>query len=220
MRMLGLRFDAEGVYFCCFRQPTSTSVILSYSIPPFTTIRGLVECALGLPRNSYFLQNKLKIGIEPLNQPEEITELSRILKFVSRQKERTYQKKFPSTPMFKSFLVNPHYRIYLAGGNELITEIAEKLQNPERPIYLGQSDDMVDICNVIPVEIHEEESSILSSVIENIIENCEVVKVPYRFINKGKHVEMKVVSIPRELPLKLEEEIKCWKFDIGNIFLF
>jgi len=218
--MLGLRFDAEGVYFCCFRQPTTTSVILSYPIPPFTTVRGLIECALGLSRNSYFLQNKLKIGIEPLNQPEKITELSRILKFVPRQKKRTYQKNFPSTPMFKSFLVNPHYRIYLAGKNELITRIAEKLQTPERPIYLGQSDDMVDIHNVISVEIDTEESSTLSSVLEGVIENCEVIKVPYSFVNKGKHVEMKVVSIPKEMPLELGEEIKCWRFDIGNIFLF
>lgn len=220
MMMLGLRFDAEGVYFCCFRQPTSTSVILSYSIPPFTTIRGLVECALGFPRDSYFLQDELKIGIEPLNQPQETTELSRILKFVSRQKERTYQKRFPSTPMFKSFLVNPQYRIYLAGERKLITEIAGKLENPERPIYLGQSDDMVDICNVIPVEIHEEENSILSSAVEGVIENCEVIKVPYRFVDKGEHVEMKVMSVPRELPLELGKEIKCWKFDTGHIFLF
>lgn len=210
----------EGMYFCCFRQPTSTSVILSYSIPPFTTIRGLLECAMGLPRDSYYLQDKTEIGIEPLGHPEKITELSRILKMVTRQTERTYLEKFPSAPMFRTFLVNPQYRIYVAGEEELIKEIEKKLKNPERVCYLGQSDDMVDIFNVSLEEIHKEKSTVISSVIEGVIEGCEVIRLPYKFVNSGKDVEMKVVSVPRKLPVNLEEGIECWRFDTGSVILF
>ncbi|MBU7027647.1 MAG: CRISPR-associated protein Cas5 [Theionarchaea archaeon] len=217
--MLGLRFDVEGIYFCCFRQPTSTSVILSYPIPPFTTIRGLLECAMGLPRDSFYLQDKIKIGIGPLGHPEKITELSRILKLVARQKERTYMDKFPSAPMFKTFLVNPQYRIYVAGEGELIEEIKKKLKDPERVCYLGQSDDMVDVHNVFQTEIQKEKSAVISSVIEGVFEGCEVIRLPYRFVNNGKNVEMKVVSLPKKLPVNLKKETGCWRFDTGNVIL-
>ena len=217
--MLGLRFDVEGIYFCCFRQPTSTSVILSYPIPPFTTIRGLLECAMGLPRDSFYLQDKIKIGIGPLGHPEKITELSRILKLVARQKERTYMDKFPSAPMFKTFLVNPQYRIYVAGEGELIEEIKKKLKDPERVCYLGQSDDMVDVHNVFQTEIQIEKSAVISSVIEGVFEGCEVIRLPYRFVNNGKNVEMKVVSLPKKLPVNLKKETGCWRFDTGNVIL-
>lgn len=217
--MKGLRFNLEGMYFCCFRQPTSTSVILSYPIPPFTTIRGLLECALGLPRDSYFLQDKLKIGIEPVKKPEKVTEMCRILKLVTRQTERTFMRRFPSAPMFRTFLVNPKYRIYVVGEDELIEEIAKKLKDPERVCYLGQSDDMVDISDVVVIEVQKERSAVISSVVEGVHENCEVVKVPYRFVNTGEDVEMRVVSVPRDLPVSLSEAVECWRFDTGCIFL-
>lgn len=217
--MKGLRFDMEGMYFCCFRQPTSTSVILTYPVPPFTTIRGLLECAMGLSRDSYFLQDKIVIGIEPLRRSERVTEMSKILKLVTRQKERTFMERFPSAPMFKTFLVNPKYRIYLAGESELIEEIARKLKNPERVCYLGQSDDMVDIGNVKVTEVHQEKSALISSVVEGVHENCEIVKVPYQFVNNGEDVEMRVISVPRKLPAELKEAVECWRFDTGCVFL-
>ena len=218
--MLGLRFDVEGIYFCCFRQPTSTSVILSYPIPPFTTIRGLLECAMGLSRDSYYLQDKIRIGIQPLGEPEKVNELSKILKLVTRQKERTYMDKFPSAPVFRMFLVNPHYRIYVIGEGDILEEITERLRNPERTCYLGQSDDMVDISDISLKEIQKEKSAAISSVVEGVFENCEVIRLPYRFVNNGKDVEMKVVSVPRKFPVNLGKQVECWRFDTGNAVLF
>lgn len=220
MQMLGLRFDIEGVYFCCFRQPTSTSVIITYPIPPFTTIRGLLECALGFSRDSYYLQDRLKVGIALLETPQRVTELSRILKLVTRQEERTYLSRFPSGPMFRTFLVHPCYRIYLAGEDKLIREVEEKLLNPERPCFLGQSDDMVDVYNIFPGEIHEGRSAAISSVVEGVHEGCEVIQVPYKFVNDGKEVEMKVISVPKKVPLSLREDVDCWTFDTGCVCLF
>ncbi|MBU7039073.1 MAG: CRISPR-associated protein Cas5 [Theionarchaea archaeon] len=217
--MKGLRFDMEGMYFCCFRQPTSTSVMLTYPVPPFTTIRGLLECAMGLSRDSYFLQDKVMIGIEPVGRVERVTEMCKILKLVTRQTERTFVERFPSAPMFKTFLVNPKYRIYLVGENELMEEIARKLKDPERVCYLGQSDDMVDISHIEVTDVHQEKSALVSSVVEGVHEDCEVVKVPYRFVNDGEDVEMRVISVPRKLPAELEEPVECWRFDTDSISL-
>ncbi len=68
--------------------------------------------------------------------------------------------------MFRTFLVNPEYRIYLAGEDELIKKIAEKLENPFRPLYLGQSDDFVDVKNVKILEVEKTKSKEIYSVVE------------------------------------------------------
>lgn len=211
--MLGLVFDVEGIYFSYFRQPTTTSLILSFPIPPFTTIRGFLENALGYKRDSFALQNEnLLIGIRPIGKIQKVTELAKILKMISRESKPCFKRTFPSAPMFRTFLVNPEYRIYLAGEDKLIKKIAEKLENPSRPLYLGQSDDFVDVKNVKILEVEKTKSKEIHSVVEGVRENCEIIKVPYRFINKGKDVEMKIISVPKEFPLKLKEEVECFKF--------
>ncbi|RLC75080.1 MAG: CRISPR-associated protein Cas5, partial [Chloroflexi bacterium] len=45
--MLGLKFKIDCLYFNTFRKPISTSLILTYFIPPYTTIRGMISNALG-----------------------------------------------------------------------------------------------------------------------------------------------------------------------------
>lgn len=154
-----------------------------------------------------------------MEKPEKVTEMSKILKLVTRQTERTFMRRFPSAPMFRTFLVNPRYRIYLVGEDALIEEIAQKLKNPERVCYLGQSDDMVDISDVVVMEVQKERSATVSSVVEGVHESCEVVKVPYKFVNNGEDVEMKVISVPRRVPVELMEAVECWRFDTGCIFL-
>ena len=43
--MLGFKFRLEGLYFATFRKPASTSLIMSYSIPPYTTYQRIdIEC--------------------------------------------------------------------------------------------------------------------------------------------------------------------------------
>ncbi len=211
IEMLGLVFYLEGIYFCCFRQPTTTSLILSFPVPPFTTIRGFLENAIGYEKDSFALQEKdLLIGIRPLSEIEKTTELTKLLKL--KENEPCFKRTFPSSPMFKTFLVNPKYKVYLVGDNKLIKEIAEKLKDPSRPLYLGQSDDFVDVKNIETMEVEKTKSLKIYSVIEGFHENCEIVKLPYKFINNGKDVEMKIISIPKKFPLKLKEEVECFKF--------
>ncbi|MFQ6119027.1 MAG: CRISPR-associated protein Cas5, partial [Methanosarcinales archaeon] len=81
-KMKGIFFDIEVLYFTCFRKTTSTSVLLSYPIPPFTTIRGFIANCLGLRRDDFYLQNKLKIGIRAISNKEKNRELCKIVKLV------------------------------------------------------------------------------------------------------------------------------------------
>ncbi|RLG55439.1 MAG: hypothetical protein DRN95_07835 [Candidatus Hydrothermarchaeota archaeon] len=226
--MEGLTFEIEGINFTCFRRAASTSVILTYPIPPFTTIRGLIASCLGLPRfpdyDAQLVLQNLKIGIQPLNLREieknKTVEICRLLKMIEREAAvRPKLYSFPSAPLFKEFLVNPKYKIYLCGGG-LIRKIYEKLQDPERPLYIGQSDDMVDTLRLNLLETKETYSNQIHSVLKGIYERCEVVKIPYKFSEDGKNLEEITVSIPQSFPIFLDKEIKCYQFDSEYVCVY
>jgi len=202
MSMFGLKFRVDCPYFVTFREPTSTSLILSYVIPPYTTIRGMISNALGLPRDDLRVQDWFKIGIKPLGF-EKCREMAKILKLKGTGKK--YERTFPSSPMFREFLVEPSYEIFLVGDEERIKEVHSALLNPKRPLYLGGSDDLVDIEVFEPVEVEEVEAKEVWSVVEGVYEGCIVEKVPYKFVKVGRgfSVEYKTVSIPLHLPIRV-----------------
>lgn len=205
--MFGFKFRIETLYFTTFRKATSTSLISSYSIPPFTTIRGLISNALGLKRDDLRIQNWIKIGIKPLNNINRSTEIVKVLKLKGTGKK--YQKTFPSSPIFKEFLVNPIYDIYIAGEQEKIDAIYNSLKNPKRPLYIGGSDELVDITIFEPTTINKITSNKISCVMEGINENCVIEKIPYKFILNGKtfSLEYKTVSIPKEEKISAETDV-------------
>ncbi|HDN73462.1 MAG TPA: CRISPR-associated protein Cas5 [Archaeoglobus sp.] len=199
--MLGLKFRVDCPYFTTFREPTSTSLILTYLIPPYTTIRGMISNALGLPRDDLRVQEWFKIGIRSLNF-EKCREMAKILKLKGTGKN--YQRTFPSSPMFREFLVEPSYEIFLVGDNERIKEVYSALLDPKRPLYLGGSDDLVDIEVFEPIEVREVEVNEVRSVVEGVYEGCVVQKVPYKFVRVRRtfSIEYKIVSIPVNTPIK------------------
>jgi len=220
--MKGLIFEVESPYFCCFRKPASTSVILTYPMPPFTTIRGFLANCLGLgqfPKHMEYLslQDGLKIGVQRLEVKGVSRELCKILKL--KKTEKRFMRVFPSSPMFKEFLVDPKYKIYIVGGDN-IEELFKKLRDPERPLYLGQSDDVVDVKNVKTMDVEKVTSREIHSVVKGIYENCEVLKMPYKFSEDGKSLEEMTISVPRDIPLVLGEGVECYKFDREYIAVY
>ena len=215
--MMGLKFRIEIPYFTTFRKPTNTSLIGSYSIPPFTTIRGLISNALGLKRDDLRVQDWIKIGIKPLNPINVSTEMAKILKLKGNGKK--YQKTFPSSPMFKEFLVKPFYDIYIAGEPEKIQEIYFALKNPQRPLYIGASDELVDLTVYEPIEIQSKVSNTVISVVEGIHEECIIEKIPYKFIKDGKnfYLDYKLVSIPKTN--KISENFEIFDYEVDKVSL-
>lgn len=217
--MKGLIFEIEAPYFFCFRKPATTSVILTYQIPPFTTIRGFLANCLGLGQFPKYveylsLQEGIKIGIQKLVVRGFSRELSKILKL--KKTEEGFKRVFPSSPMFKDFLIGPRYRIYIIGEDN-IENLFERLKDPERPLYLGQSDDMVDVTNVRMMDIEKIKSKVIHSIVEGVHESCEIVKLPYKFSIDGKSLKELTISIPNKYPLVLDKEIECYRFNEENI---
>lgn len=222
--MKGLSFEVEGLYFVCFRKPTTTSTILTYPLPPFTTIRGFLANALGWDQDSYYRELRgdsrnllydLRIGIEVVSHGESNSELAKILKLIPRT--TGYQRSFPSAPMHREFLVQPRYRIYLASENSVIEEIAAALADPERPLYLGQSDDMLDYTPPHVIDVEETKSAELDSIAEGVHEGCDVFRLPFCFVQDykkdGWDLVYLLVSVHKNGRLKSKESIQCMRFE-------
>lgn len=213
----GLTFKLDGLYFNTFRKPTSTSTILTYSVPPFTTIRGLLSNAFGLQRDDFSLQDSFRIGIKFVTTRGTSRELAKILKLKGTGKH--YQRSFPSAPIFKEFLVRPSYEIFIVGDQEIIAGLSGALSDPKRPLYLGGSDELVEVGYSEPLAIEESTASEIHSVVEGVHPNSIVEKLPYKFTKRGRDysLEYLTVSIPQNNVIDLPEPAKCFVFEDVNV---
>lgn len=224
---LGISFVLDVPYFACFRKPVSTNLLQTYKIVPFTTVRGVIANALGYTRENLSLQDKLKIGIQPIVVGTATTEMCKILKLTTGKNEfknvnnRTMLGDFPSSPMFKDFLIHPRYQIYATSEeSKLITEITEALLSPARLLYLGQSDDMVVIDDIRKCTIQTGSSDTFWSLIEGIHPGCSLVKLPYKFESGRELVYSPLLSAAEFYPLKIKEERICVFFGDLAVELF
>lgn len=197
--MKGIIIKCEVLYFSTFRKPSTNSLILTFTVPPFTTVRGMIANALGLQQHDHSLQDEIKLGIRVIRPGYKNVEMAKILKL----KESTMppSRIYPSSPMFKEYLVNPEYEFYIGGEDDKLREIHSALANLKRPLYLGQSDDLIDIEVSNLIDIEEIETQEIHSVAEGIHANCTIEKLPYSFSKNGKKysVEYKLVSIPTDV---------------------
>ena len=217
--MYGIKIRTESPYFASFRKPAATSTLLTFSVPPFTTIRGLISNAMGLPRDDFSLQERqIKMGIKPITTMKRNKEMAKILKLKGKEEP---VRVFSSSPMHREFLVEPAYYIYIGGELDIIKKIEESLKNPLRPLYIGTSDDLVDVYIEKSLKVKEIEATNVDSLLDGIFEGCTIEKIPYKFNKKGQKysVEYKTISIPKKFPYKSREPILVYDFDGENVVL-
>jgi len=223
--LYGFVADAEMPYFACFRKPTSTSLMLTYPVPPFTTIVGMIANALGVSRPVYFegiakLQELLWLNLRPITPSQRPSrELAKILKLVGEEREQRQPTSFPSSPMHKYFLIRPAFRFFVASEDkEAISEIAAALRQPKRPLYLGQSDDMVVVEVVWRGEVLPTQSNqawaILIGARKNNKQSVELLRLPLAFASERQLLYSPLLSLPTKFPFQLPSPETMWRF--GN----
>lgn len=223
-----LRFNIETPYLANFRNPFSTITILSYSFPPYTTIRGLLANALGLERDDYALQEKHEIGLKLLNMPERTQDIVLMKKLKSNltPKERKLLKKLEesdesisslnedelnilnglrhvrstSAPFVKEFITQIECTIYILGDIRELINLKYALETPSRPLYIGASDDFVIIENIDIVDAIEAKSNSIDSIvrINSNIQPTDKKRVVGRIPYKFKEINAKRKDYTRE----------------------
>lgn len=163
---------------CAFTNASGMNDLPSYPVPPLPTIRGMIYSAWCRPsllnqgqggqrtmeketveseaefRNEF--AESTSIGIRIVDEPTSKRDL-RTRQKVAEDKDHPH-KHYKQNPTIEETLIAPTYRIYVTGTDEHCIAVADALRNPERPLYLGRSDDLVDVRDVTETQLYRHES--------------------------------------------------------------
>ncbi|MFZ5942942.1 MAG: CRISPR-associated protein Cas5 [Bacillota bacterium] len=181
-----LKATLEVPYWCSFRVPTAVNVHPTYPVPPLTTIYGLLAAAMGWGADNYSYLEKMKIGLILVEKGERIEGYNKIIKWDRRDREMR-------TLVMRHKLIKPIFELLVKGEEALLRDMAKALGNPHFPLYLGESDDLIEVkdVGVFPlVELETEEiDSILPQDSGRPVSQVELVFLPTGFLweEKGKN---------------------------------
>lgn len=135
---------------------------------------------------------------------------------LSLQENYELQKVFLRTQIRRQRIIQPEYTVYISSSDEdgeySLSAISNALRYPARQLYLGESDDLVDVriegSGIVNVEAESSNSSEISSVLPGprIYQNCLITKIPVRLRNDTRAGRMTNCSIPQG---DLREEVPC-----------
>ena len=162
--MKGVVFDIEG-RFAHFRKFYTNSSSLSYSLPPRTTVEGLIASFLGFERNSYYEKmssEKLHIAVKKNLPTRNITQTLNYIKATSVSKlnapdEHTQIPFEVITGCDDEYKVS--YRIYAASGEDYMDELQDRLLKNKfvyppslGTVFFQGNIENVSLCEILPEE--------------------------------------------------------------------
>lgn len=125
-----------------------------------------------------------------------------------------------STQINRQRLITPSFSIIITSdvkeGEFSLKNIKKCLTNPKRPLYLGESDDIVNILNISLIDINKSSSSEISSVLPDLYSNSELIKIPCNLKYDKEKEFLKLCSIPNG---KLDKSVDCFSYN-GENFVF
>lgn len=162
--MKGVVFDIEGS-FAHFRKFYTNSSSLSYSLPPRTTVEGLIASFLGYERDSYYEKmslEKLHIAVKKNLPTRSITQTLNYIKATSASKlnapdEHTQIPFEVITGCDNEYKVS--YRIYAASEEDYMDELQDRLVKNKLvyppslgTVFFQGSVENVCLCEMLPEE--------------------------------------------------------------------
>ncbi len=147
----------EVPYWCSFKVPFAVNVQFTYPVPPITTVKGLIAAALGYPADYLTPLEDLSFGVGIEQKGELVETYSKIIKWDRRDLQMR-------TLVMRQKIIAPQYAVYVKGDRQFIKEIAAALNNPAFPLFLGESDDFIEINDV---KIHP-----LKEIASTTVHNC------------------------------------------------
>lgn len=145
-----------------FRKYYTTSSILTFSLPPIPTVKGMLGAVLGSPKDKYldeFKETQIAIRI--------ISPIKKIwfsLNYINTKEDcfTLVRKKGhePRTQIPAQFLKSPHFRIYVSDSDEMLSRLASNIKQHKSfyTLSLGLSELLADYRFVSQFEGHQIEN--------------------------------------------------------------
>lgn len=132
------------------------------------------------------------------------------------------EKNWMRTQVNRQRLITPEYTIYVNSTDNdeySLKNLSNALKNPKRPLYIGESDDLVDVVlegdGIIEVINTNHASTKIASVLPDLYPNCQVVNIPIKLRHDKTDDNHSILcSILRG---ELEREISCVSVPGENI---
>jgi len=187
-----LQFTVECPYWCSFKRQ-GVNFAETYPLPPHTTLYGMVANALGMEQDDYSLQSELKFSVSLLEsldviESRVVEDYSRIMKISRSDAKSEFEKNsvYSHTNIIRQRILSPKYEIYLKGNHDRIKHIKTKIENPERPLYLGESDDVVILTSIELLLENSDyqitETQQIDSIAEGVFIGGRIIQIPYQFV--------------------------------------
>jgi CRISPR-associated Cas5-like protein len=141
-----------------FRKPRYENYQLSYSIPPKTMIAGMIANAYNHGEKFFYeLLKDFQYGVVTLGIKGKFKDLWRAIQ--GKGVEGGERAIFLRDKLFY-----PHYRIYVRSSKH-IGNILEALRNPQNIVYLGLSEELIEIANVQEIFLEPELTDLVDTMI-------------------------------------------------------
>lgn len=210
---LGLRLTVP--FWCSFRDPLSSNVHRTFPVPPPATLYGLVAAALGLVQDDYSRRSEMRFAVAIERSGELVETYSKWMKAAENPKDDRQKEAFDnmralgllapdeavwiSTPIIRQKLIQPIFCVGILCAPNVAEELAAALERPALPLYLGESDDPVDI-EVLGIERPLPSTGPATGTVGGVREGGVLAGLPTRFRRDSSgrwEVDKWLVSIPR-----------------------
>lgn len=176
-----LTFGVICPFWASFKQPQAVNVHVTYPIPPPPTLYGMLNAARGKPQDWNADRDNWQISLIVESKGKFLETFSKIFK-PAREGEALFDR----TILMRQKLVKVHYTIYLKADEQSLIEAQRALCAPHWPLYLGESDDVVDVITPRIVESQPTHVQQVHSIIPGFVEGCQLVNMPNHYTEASR----------------------------------
>lgn len=203
-----LTFGLTCPFWASFRNHSTINVHATYPFPPPSTLYGLLNAARGKPQDWHQDRDEWRIALVVEQGGRLVETFSKVMKIYEDKRSATQRETqhqpakgiFDRTTLIRQKWLAPRYRVYLKASPDLLYEAEHALHDPYWSLYLGESDDVVDVQHPHITIVEPEAHARAHSIIPAIVAGCQLVRVTVKFRRVGNRWAPvhRIYSLPPE----------------------
>ena len=230
---LGLRIHVP--FWCSFRDPLTSNVHRTFPVPPPTTLYGLCAAALGMAQDDISRRHQMRFAVAVEREGELVETYSTWKKAGEAPKGESQKIAFAaikargnlapdeaqwiSTPIIRQKLIRPVFTIGVWTSKTVSDELQSAFKSPAWPLYLGESDDGIDV-EILGEEIPQSSKAPATGAVEGVQGGGILASLPRQFkiTNKKWELERWLVTVPK-VGQPITTDLELWTCH-GHVWSF